>query len=141
MIGIVPRRLLGVTLLSIFFLFGALMCLVTVIALIFPGGLLDPLWRLNPDAHRAFQRIGGWAILLMAIAGTACLLSAIGLATRARWGRQLAVGVLAVNLVGDAVAAVLRHDPRTLIGLPIGGAMILYLLSGRVLRYFAASHR
>src|SRR5713226_4517081 len=135
------RRSLSLTLLSIFFLFGALMCLVTVIALTFPGGLLDPLWRLNPDAHRAFQRIGGWAILLMVIIGAACLLSAIGLATRAPWGRQLAIGILAVNLVGDAVSAIMRHDPRTLIGLPIGGALILYLLSGRVLRYFAASHR
>ena len=135
------RRSIGLTLLSIFFLFGALMCLLTVIALIFPGGLLDPLWHLNPDARRAFQRIGGWAILLMAVVGTACLLSTIGLATRAPWGRQLAVGILAVNLVGDAVAAVLRHDPRTLIGLPISGVLILYLLSRRVMRYFAASQR
>ena len=141
MIEIVRRRSIGLTLLSIFFLFGALMCLLTVIALIFPGGLFDPLWHLNPDAHRAFQRIGGWAILLMALVGTACLLSAIGLATRAPWGRQLAVGVLAVNLVGDAVSAVVRHDLRTLIGLPIGGAMILYLLSRRVARYFEASQR
>ena len=39
--------MIGIALLSIFFLFGALMCLLTVIALIFPGGLLDPLWRLN----------------------------------------------------------------------------------------------
>jgi hypothetical protein len=117
------------------------MCLLTVIALIFPGGLLDPLWNLNPDAHRAFQRIGGWAILLMAIVGTACLLSAIGLATRAPWGRQLAVVVLSLNLVGDAVGAVVRHDPRTLIGLPIGAALILYLLSRRVVRYFETSQR
>ena len=133
--------MIGIALLSIFFLFGALMCLLTVIALIFPGGLLDPLWRLNPDAHRAFQQMGGWSILLMATVGTACLLSAIGLGRRARWGHHLAIGILGVNLVGDAVGAVLRHDLRTLIGVPIGGAMILYLLSKRVLRYFAASQR
>ena len=42
-------------------------------------------------------------------------------------GRRLAIGVLTVNLVGDSLNALLRHDPRTLIGLPIGGLMILYL--------------
>jgi len=55
------------------------------------------------------------------------------LATRARWGVSLALGILAVNLVGDLLNAFLRHDLRTLIGLPIGGAMIAYLLMrGRV---------
>jgi hypothetical protein len=37
------------------------------------------------------------------------------------------IGILAVNLIGDCVNFVARHDPRTLIGLPIGGAMIIYL--------------
>ena len=43
----------------------------------------------------------------------------------------LAIGVLTVNLIGDSVNALLRHDPRTLIGLPIGGLMIWYLLKKR----------
>jgi hypothetical protein len=33
------------------------------------------------------------------------------------------VAVLAVNLVGDTTNAVMRGDLRTLIGLPIGGAL------------------
>jgi hypothetical protein len=36
--------------------------------------------------------------------------------------------VLTVNLVGDSLNALLRHDLRTLIGLPVGGLLILYLL-------------
>jgi hypothetical protein len=42
--------------------------------------------------------------------------------------RALAIGILAANLVGDSMNALVRHDPRTLIGMPIGGAMIAYLL-------------
>ena len=80
------RRLpLGIKLLSAFFAFGASICLITIIALLFPGGALDPIWRLNPDAHVAFQQIGRLSILLMVVVGSACALAAIGLATRARW--------------------------------------------------------
>jgi hypothetical protein len=35
---------------------------------------------------------------------------------------------LGINLVGDTTNTVVSHDWRTLIGLPIGGAMIFYLL-------------
>ena len=64
----------------------------------------------------------------MAVVGAACGLAAVGLARNAEWGRRLAIGVLTLNLVGDSLNALLRHDPRTLIGLPIGGLMILYLV-------------
>jgi len=65
----------------------------------------------------------------MAVIGAACGLSAIGLAKNAEWGRRLAIGVLVVNLIGDSLNAFVRHDLRTLIGLPIGGLMIWYLFS------------
>jgi hypothetical protein len=54
--------------------------------------------------------------------------AAISSLKNAEWGRRLAIGVLTVNLVGDSLNALLRHDLRTLIGLPVGGLMILYLL-------------
>jgi hypothetical protein len=115
-------------LLVIFFAAGALICLVTMLALAFPGGSLEPIWRLRPDARVEFQKIGNWSVGLMAVVGVACGLSAIGLARNAEWGRRLAIGILTINLIGDSLNALLRHDPRTLIGLPIAGLMIWYLL-------------
>jgi hypothetical protein len=115
-------------LLVIFFAAGALICLVTMLALAFPGGSLEPIWRLRPDARVEFQKIGNWSVGLMAVVGVACGLSAIGLARNAEWGRRLAIGILVVNLIGDSLTAFLRDDPRTLIGLPIGGLMIWYLV-------------
>ncbi len=114
-------------LLALFFAFGACMCALTIWLLLFPGGALDSLWRLNPEAHAAFQRIGGLSILLMVIVGVACALAAIGLAGNAKWGRWLGILILAANLVGDLTNAFVRHDLRTLIGVPIAGAMIFYL--------------
>jgi uncharacterized membrane protein (UPF0136 family) len=118
----------GVKVLVVFFAFGATACTVTVAALLTPSGTLDIVWRLNPEAHLGFQKIGtALSVLLMFVVGTACAWAAVGLARQKQWGRRLAIGILAVNLVGDSVSAVVRHDPRTLIGLPIGGAMIAYL--------------
>jgi len=133
-------RLPGVVALGVFFAFGAVVSLVAAIALVFPGSPLEPMWRLNPDARQGFVTIGAWAILLMVVVSMACAASAIGLWVRAGWGRRLALGVLTVNLVGDLLGALIRHDPRTLIGLPIGGALIAYLLSARVRHLFEAAH-
>ncbi len=43
--------------------------------------------------------------------------------------RRVAIAVLAANLADDLLGALVRHDPRTLIGLPFAGAMIAYLCS------------
>jgi len=125
------RVLLGIKLLAAFFAFGAAICLLTIAMLLFPGGALDSLWRLNPDAQVAFQHLGKLSVVLMAIVGMACAFAAAGLARNARWGIHLALIILLINLVGDSLNAFLRHDLRTLVGLPIGGAMIAYLLSVR----------
>jgi hypothetical protein len=123
------HRSVGTILLVIFFAAGAVICLVTMLALAFPGGFLESIWRLKTEARVQFQEIGHVAsIALMAIVGTACGLAALGLARNAEWGRRLAIGILIVNLVGDSLNTWLRHDPKTLIGLPIGGLMIWYLL-------------
>ena len=80
-----------------------------------------------------FLEIGrGASIAVMAVVGVACGSAAIGLGRDAEWGRRLAIGILSANLVGDSVNALLRHDPKTLIGLPIGGLMIWYLVKKRV---------
>ncbi len=121
----------GVTVLVIFFAVGAVIAWTTTLALAFPGGLLAPIWRLKPEAQVQFGELGRWSIALMAVVGAACALAAFGLARNAEWGRRLAIGVLSVNLIGDSLTALLRHDPRTLFGLPIGGVMIWYLLRAK----------
>ena len=56
----------GMKVLVVFFAFGATACAVTVAALLTPGGMLDMVWRLNPEAHLGFQKIGtALSVLLM----------------------------------------------------------------------------
>lgn len=66
-----------------------------------------------------------------------CLLAAVGLLRRKHWGRRLAISILAANLLGDLGNAAVRSDLRTLIGVPIAGAMLWCLLSRRVRGQFA----
>ncbi len=116
-----------IKLFAAFFAFGALMCGLTIVLLLFPGTAFDSLWRLNPNAHLAFHLLGKRSVFLMVVVGTGCAFAAIGLWRRAFWGVLLALILLALNVLGDLLNAVMRHDYRALIGLPIGGAMIFYL--------------
>jgi hypothetical protein len=106
------------------------------LALLVPESALKHIWRLNPQAHQALVSLGPAAVALMFAVCVACGLAAMGLFRRIWWGHRLAVGILAVNLIGDAANAVLRDDWRTLIGLPIGGALIAYLLSPAVVQLY-----
>jgi hypothetical protein len=118
----------GVLLLIIFFAAGALVCILVMLALAYPGSFLELIWRFRPGIREEFQEYGIWSIAVMAALGAACGLVAFGLARGADWGRRLAISVLTVNLVGDMFNAVLRGDRRTLIGIPVGVLMIWYLM-------------
>jgi hypothetical protein len=121
----------GITALGIFFAFGATMAFLAAMMLLFPGTILDPLWKLNPHARAGFAVMGVWAVLLMTVVSTACATTAFGLLRCTRWGYLMALIVLSVNLLGDTANAVIARDWRTLIGVPIGGAMIIYLLKNK----------
>ena len=104
------------------------MCGLTIVLLLFPGTALDSVWRLNPGAKLALQSLGNWSIALMATVGTLCGTAAGGLWRGTGWGISLAVAILSANMVGDTVNALIRHDYRALIEIPIGPAMICYLV-------------
>ena len=122
-------RSIGRLLLVIFFAAGALISFVVMLALVFPGSYLESIWRLKPEAQTQFQTFNrGASIALMAAVGAACGVAAVGLAKNAEWGRRLAIGILTANLIGDSLNALFMRDPTTLIGLPIGGLMIFFLV-------------
>lgn len=122
------RHPIGILLLILFFAAGAVICILVMLALAFPGSFLEIIWRLRPEVRDEFRDLGIWPIVLMAALGAACGLAAFGLARGAEWGRSLAIGILTINLVGDMFNAVFRGDTRTLVGIPIAGLMLWYLL-------------
>ena len=105
-------RPLGVTLLSLFFIFGALMSGLTAVMLLFPHSILEPLWRLNPRARDGFAAMGPWAVFLMVLVSVACTTAAIGLWRLARWGYWTALAIVIINLFGDTANVWITRDWR-----------------------------
>jgi hypothetical protein len=79
-------RPLGISGLSLFFVFGVAMSGLAALMLLFPGSVLEPLWRLNPRAREGFAAMSAWAVLLMAVVCVACATAALGLWRGTRWG-------------------------------------------------------
>src|SRR5262249_35200418 len=97
-----------------------------------------PMWRLNPRGHRGLLAIGPWAVVLMVVVSGACAAAAIGLWRRTRWGYRLAVAGLTGNLLGDLGTGTFRPHQRTLIGVPLVGAIAGYRLLPGTRRQFAS---
>jgi hypothetical protein len=133
------RRPIGVAALSVFFAVGAMTSFTAAVALLTPGGFLEPIWRSNPTARDGFSGLGGWAVMLMASVSGACALSAVGLWRGLRWGHRVALALLAVNLV--AGKATRGRDLRAAIGLPVCGAFLAYLLTRKVRQFFESTGR
>jgi hypothetical protein len=121
----------GITALSFFFVFGTTMSGLAALMLLFPRSALASLWRLNPAAGVQLGGLGAWGMLLMLTVSAACAIAATGLWRLKTWGYWTALAILIANLLGDTANAALFHDWRTLIGLPIGGAMVFYLARQR----------
>ncbi len=126
----------GVTVLSIFFLAGSVICLVAIAGLLLHNSFLEPMWRLNPHARGGFALMGHWAIALLFTVGVSCAAAAVGLWRGRRWGHRVAFVLIAINLIGDFVNVVLGIEPRAIIGVPVALTILLYLGSGRVRLFF-----
>jgi hypothetical protein len=129
-------RPVGITLLSIFFSFGALVSFMVFISLLFPGSFLEPLWRLNLRAREAFASVGAWAVVLMCVVCVSCALAAVGLWRGAWWGYRLALALLVINMLGDIANVILGTEPGAVVGVPVVIAILTYLMSRRVRRFF-----
>jgi hypothetical protein len=131
----------SVTALSVFFAFGVTMSSLSFVALLFPGGLLEPMWRINPRAREQFAVMGIWGPLLMALVSVACALTASGLWNGRRFGLILGRAMLAFSLVGDFANAILGPEPRAWIGVPIAAALLVLLSTGPVKAFFEGGGR
>jgi len=136
-----PGRPAGVTALACLFGLGALVSGLSAISLLTPGGILEPMWRLNPRARESFSRMGSWAPLLLGVVSLACVACAYGFFAGRRWGYRLGLVGLFINLAGDVVNSVLGTEPRAVVGVPIVALILWYLFSRRVRDFFGLTKK
>ena len=95
--------------------------------LVWPGTTLDRIWVLNPRAHLQLIPLGprvGLAFLLLALALGA---AAVGWFQNKRWGWQLAVCIIAIQVLGDLVNLLTGDYIRGVTGVVTAGALLTYL--------------
>jgi hypothetical protein len=128
-----------VTALSLFFFVGAAMAALGAVAAAFEDGPLNAVWEMNEAAQEVLPGAVAVVIAVLAVVALACAAAGIGLWRGARWGYWIAVGLLAVNFVGDILNATIRQDPRAWIGVPITGLLLWYMRSAGVRAYFGGT--
>jgi hypothetical protein len=133
------KKPLVVALLIVLFVIGTIASLCAVVSLTFPGSFLELLWRVNPHAREAFAQMGGWSVVVMSVVFVACLLTAIGLWRRLSWSYWLAVVMLSLNLLGDAINVITGTERRAIVGIPIALTLLFYLLKKKTKDYFRRS--
>jgi uncharacterized membrane protein (DUF2068 family) len=74
--------------------------------------------------------------LLMTILCIACLFAAIGLWRGLSWGYWLAVGMLALNAIGDLINVISGTEPKAIVGIPIALMVLAYLRRKQTKNYF-----
>ncbi len=129
------RRPTGFLPLGIFFLFGSIMATYAAVTLMKPGTFLDRAWELNRSGHVALRSMGPMIGIPFLILATALFLAGIGWLQRKHWGWFLGTGIIASNLLADAIHLLLG-DWKSLVGIVIAGWLLLYMTRNRVRKYF-----
>ncbi len=105
------------------------------ITLLKPGTFLDRAWELNPAGHAGLSSMGRAIGIPFLILATALFLAGTGWLKRKHWGWFLGTGIIASNLLADAIHLLLG-DWKSLVGVVIAGMLLLYITRGRVRSYF-----
>ena len=123
-----PKLPKGIVALAILFIAGALISALAGASLLLPQSEVNQIWRFNPKAQSKLVSIGVVGPLLMISVSLLFFAAFVGLLRRSRWGYNLAVFIIGINFLADLVNVVLGTEPRAIIGLPIAGVILFYLL-------------
>jgi hypothetical protein len=69
---------LGIKCLVAFTVAAAGISAASAVSLFWPGGPLEPTWRVKPRAREEFSALGTWAPILLGLLSLVCLAAAIG---------------------------------------------------------------
>ncbi len=130
----------GIFAIGIFLFFGAIMASLAGTTLVWRGTILDRMWAIDAPAYRRLAPFGktvGIPFLLLSatlvIAGTAWF-------GRRLWGWRLTVAIIATEVLGNIVNALMGDVVRGGVGFVIAGALLVYLLRPQVRSAFVGGN-
>ena len=130
----------GTTAIGVFLLFGAAMACFAGATLVRHGTALDRVWALNPSAYDKLAPYGKTVGVPFLLLAGALGLAGLGWFKRRRWGWQLAVIIIATQVLGDIVNALRGRLLQGGIGVVIAGALLLYILRPNMRAAFTSEH-
>jgi hypothetical protein len=128
----------GFAAIGLFLLFGAVMASLAGVTLVWRGTALDRMWTLNPLAFRELAPHGRAIGIPFLLLGITLAVAGIGWLKYRLWGWRLAVGIIAMQVLGDLVNLFSGRVVEGGLGVAIAGALLLYLLSANVKAVFAS---
>ena len=129
------------TTIGVFLLFGAVMAFLAGTSLVWRGTALDRMWVLNPRAYTELAPFGKTVGFLFLLLAGALALAGVGWLERRRWGWQLAVVIIATQVLGDFVNIFLGHTVQGGIGVAIAGTLLFYMARRNVRNNFVSGRR
>jgi len=130
----------GIIAVGILLFFAAIMASLAGTMLVWRGTTLDRLWLLNPRAYQELAPHGKSAGIPFLLLGMGLAVAGTGWFKRRLWGWRLAVGIIAVQVLGDLVNAFMGEFVGGGVGFVIAGALLMYLLRPEVRAAFASDN-
>jgi hypothetical protein len=136
-IDLMQLRPKPVVVVSIFLFAAAAISILVGTALLLRGPLLERFSQLNEPGMAVFQRLDGWAVVLMFALGAGTCWAAVGLLRRRKWAWWFAVVLFTMNACGDLASFFVTRDAvRSISGVLISAAFLLVLSRRDVQLFF-----
>jgi hypothetical protein len=126
------------TAIGIFLLFGAIMASLAGTTLLWRGTPLDRMWVLNVRAYNQLTPLGRAIGIPFLLLGVALFTAGVGWIKLRRWGWNLAVAIIAIQITGDLVSMVKGQALRGGAGIAFAGALLFFMTRRSVREAFPA---
>lgn len=108
----------------------------SIFAILWPGRLLEAVWRLNKTGLTLTNQMGPWAMFPLAVIGLLCAITAIGFFSGRRWSYRLGVILITAKFIDDTLAILIEPRPYAWTGALLAVLALLYMSTHRVKRHF-----
>jgi hypothetical protein len=120
-----------------FFALAAALVAIVAVTLLFPGGPLDTIWALKPDALGTLRRLPNLTGAGFVLLAAAFALTSLGCFRRKRWGWVLATAFVAINVASAVAGIFMEPSLENATGPAIGASILLWLVSPPVRKKFS----
>jgi hypothetical protein len=132
-----PKGILAV---GVFLFFGAFTASLAGATLLLRGTVLDRIWELNPTAYARLAPFGSGAGILFLLLGGSLALAGVGWFMRRAWGWRLAVAIISIQALGDAITLLTGDLVKGSVGFAIASILLIYLLRPKVRAFVSNSN-